>query len=387
MKVSRLRRVERESTEVRVRPLVAVIVTNIPAPYRIPVYELLDDGLSVDLRVIYTAERERNRHWVLPRSRVRSVILRSWVLTWRGRYIHFSRGMWSALRAASPDVVVTTGFNPPQLLAVCYCVVNRVPHVAQTDGTLRSESRLSPAHRVIRRLVASVSNAFVAASDEGTALQRSYGARAALTHKSPLAIDNARFNAVASDVKTTDLLFAGQLADVKNPLFALAVAERAAEKMDRRVSIAFVGEGPLRSRLEHAALKFSSRVDVTIAGFQQQADLPSWYGRSRVFLFPTSWDPWGLVANEAAAAGLPQIIAPAAGATGELVVDGRNGYVRELEVESWADLVAKLLSDEGLRARLGAAGRAAVADYSFRRAADGLRAAIVQAVGGEGGDA
>ena len=38
------------------------------------------------------------------------------------------------------------------------------------------------------------------------------------------------------------------------------------------------------------------------AGFARQEDLPRWYGASRVFLFPTQWDPWGVVANEACAA-------------------------------------------------------------------------------------
>ena len=83
------------------------VVTNIPTPYHIPVYDLLSDVHDFDVRVFYFAEREFDREWVLPEPRVESMVLPSSTLHWRGRDIHFSRGVWRELDRFRPDVVVT----------------------------------------------------------------------------------------------------------------------------------------------------------------------------------------------------------------------------------------------------------------------------------------
>jgi putative transposase len=53
-------------------------------------------------------------------------------------------------------------------------------------------------------------------------------------------------------------------------------------------------------------------------GYFSQNELPYYYALTRVFLFPTLLDPWGVVANEACAAGVPVITCSNAGAAGDL---------------------------------------------------------------------
>lgn len=356
------------------------LVTNIPVPYRIPVYELLDAD-EVDLTVVYTADRERNRHWVLPATTVRSIVLRSLVMEVRGKYIHFTPGVWAALRRSRPEVVITTGFNPPQLLAIAFCLTHRIPHIVQTDGTQQSEAILTPAHRIIRRLTARRSAAFVVASHSGADLVRSWGAESASIYRSPLAVDNLRFSTGPEPERDIDLLFSGQLSAVKNPLFALEVARRAAQHLGRRVRLTFIGTGPLLAQLEEAAQQVADDVDAEFAGFQQQDTLPDWYRRSRVFLFPTTWDPWGLVGNEAAAAGTPQVSSPHAGSAAELVGRGGAGFIEPLVADRWKDRAVELLTDDVLWTATSSAARQAVADLTYDAAESGLRLAILQAAG------
>ena len=85
---------------------------------------------------------------------------------------------------------------------------------------------------------------------------------------------------------------------------------------------------------------------------------------------------WGVVANEACAAGVPVLVSPYAGAAHELVADGENGRVLPLELETWSDAAAALLLDDELRARMGARGKEAVSSFSFEAAADALLAAV-----------
>jgi glycosyltransferase involved in cell wall biosynthesis len=113
-------------------------------------------------------------------------------------------------------------------------------------------------------------------------------------------------------------------------------------------------------------------LDVHFHGFASQNELPSLYQSARVFLFPTQADVWGIVANEACAAGLPVLVTPFAGVAGELVVDGRNGFVRELNIDEWSARAAQLLDDGGLWRSFSLDSLARVRRYHFDSAAQGI---------------
>jgi glycosyltransferase involved in cell wall biosynthesis len=162
------------------------------------------------------------------------------------------------------------------------------------------------------------------------------------------------------------------LIDIKNPLFALQVARGVAARIGRRVSLGVLGSGPLEAQLIEQAAKIDGEVELRRPGFVAQADVPAWFASARVFLFPTSWDPWGVVANEACMAGVPVIVTPHAGAAGELVREGVNGFVRPLDLDQWIEAGANLLQKADLHARFSAQGRQLVRHYNFHDAARGI---------------
>jgi glycosyltransferase involved in cell wall biosynthesis len=245
-----------------------------------------------------------------------------------------------------------------------------------TDGTVSSESKLGPLHRFLRSWVYRRSQAFVAAADAGLQIYRSYGCGEEHLFRSALCADNGAFAVHQASAKRFDLLFCGRLVDIKNPLFALRVARLAALDLARKVSVCFVGSGPLESEIRAAAAAMPE-LEVSLAGFAAREDLPGRYAEARIFLLPSLWDPWGVVANEACAAGLPVICSPHAGVAGELVRDGENGFVRELDARRWADAAVQLLRDAKQYAAMSAAARRiACDDYNFAAAADGLVAAV-----------
>lgn len=355
------------------------LVTNIPAPYRVPVYENLNILLGGRLRVIYLAPRENDRQWSIPNTTVDSTYLPPRVLKWHGRYIHFTSGVWETLVAIRPRTVITTGFNPPHLAAIFYCVLTRSRHVGQTDGSEFSEQRLHSVHRLLRRFTARVSAAFVTASDSGARLVSAWGAEPTAIFKSPLAVDNDLFAAAEAPDRDIDVLFVGRLAPVKQPHFVLDVANAAALTLRRRLKVCFVGSGPELARLQEQALAHSSTLDVRFAGFQERANLAGYYGRSKVMLFPTRWDPWGVVANEASAAGAVTITCPSAGAAGELIIDRVTGRVLKTDLGAWSAALRELLENADLRSELAFNARAKVAEFTTQEAALGLYRAIEHA--------
>jgi glycosyltransferase involved in cell wall biosynthesis len=365
-------------------PIRVAMVTNIPAPYRVPIYERLGADPDLAFKVFFCAGSEPDRNWQGQAPRYPHHFLPERFVTVGGRYIHLNPGMWRALAEFKPDVVITTGYNPTHLVAFAYARLHGAAHVVMTDGTAHSEgSTLTALHRLVRRVVFAGSRAFVGASQGSFDLLASYGVPRQRMRQSHLCADNAAFLASPAQDKVHDLLFCGRFVAIKNPLFAMSVAEGVARRLGRRVSLAFLGAGELEPRMREAAQPLADQLDVRFLGFAQPHELPAHYKRSRIFLFPSSWDPWGVVANEACMAGVPIVVTPEPGATGEIIRDGVNGFVRTLDVNAWVDAVCRLLSDEALYQRMSQAGPKLAAGYDFDHAAQGVKQAVLLATGKE----
>ena len=355
------------------------IVTNIPAPYRLPIYELLAEKRDLQLGLFFCNEREPDREWNLAQLKVPHVFLRGYVLRWRERFVHTNPGVWSALSAFQPDVVVTTGFNPTHLLAFAFARMRGVKHVAMTDGTAVSESALTFMHRWVRRWVYGRTQAFVGASEGSLELYRRYGVSTSATFKSHLCANNPAFTQTPRVPREFDFIFCGRFAEGKLPLFAIDVAERTARQLGRRVRLLLVGSGPLEARMREQADLCAEYVKTHFVGFARQAELPAHYARAKLMLFPTVGDTWGVVANEACAAGVPVLVSQRAGVAGDLVVDQKNGRVLPLDAAQWAEAAAELLRNEPAWQRMSASARAAVEPYTYANAAAGLADAIALA--------
>lgn len=355
-----------------------VEVTNNPVPYRVPVYELIARDPRVDMSVIYCVAREPGRRSDVPELRFDHVVLRENYKTRGDHNVHSNPDVFAQLNRLDPDVVVTDGFNPTCLYAFAWSVLRRRGHVSRTDGTIESEERLSWKHRAVRRIVYGMSDAFLGASEGTAALFRSYGIPDGKLFKFCLSVDNTRFKPMGPPHKHYDLMFCSRLVHVKRPLATIEVAEATARRLGRCVSLLIVGAGELEEPMR-ARAAIAENVHTTFHGFASQSELPALYQSARVFLFPTKLDTWGVVVNEACAAGLPVILTPHAGTAGELVHDGENGFVRELDLEQWSKAAATLLSDDAMYARFSARSMQLVSRYSFVDAAEGWVSAAVHA--------
>jgi len=349
------------------------IITNEPPPYRIPVFQRVARAPGITLQVIFCAKREPNRHWDLPPFEFDHRFLRERIATVKGRYIHNNPDVVLALRKFAPDVIVNDGLNPTQIYAFAYAYLKGIPHIPLTDGTDVSEEGLSRIHKAVRRIVYSRSAAFLSASAGGQRLFESYGASPERCFRSYLCIDNEAYQRVPrAEAEDYDFIFCGRIVPEKGPMFALEVARETARKLKRKVRILFVGSGEEEARIKSAATQLNEAVDAHFHGFALQKQLPSLYRSARVFLFPTHADVWGVVANEACAAGLPVMVSPHAGVAGELVIDGENGYVSTLDPYFWAEQAARLLAQTDLWESFSRRSLALVREYTFDNAAQGL---------------
>lgn len=365
----------------RGKTLRVAVVTNIPAPYRVVVYDKVACNFDIEFHAFYSAESEPDRHWNLPEFVHAHTFLKKRMLTRNGRFIHNNPDIWGHLRAFKPDVVVTTGYNPTQLYAFAYSMMYGVQHVPMTDGTDVSEANLSAVHRVLRHYVLRRSRAFIAASNGGRRLFQQYGVLDHRVFFSPLCANTAvDWSIEGATADKVDFIFSGRLVATKNPSFFLEVAQRVSKIMRRQIKVVILGSGPLIDQLKFDANAMRKDVDVVFAGYVDQSSIPVWFKSSKIFLFPTKFDPWGVVANEACLAGLPVITSQYAGVANELVIDRVNGYVLKLDADLWAEKAANLLQDESLYQSMATQSIQLVRRYSFENAAKGIVAAARMAV-------
>jgi glycosyltransferase involved in cell wall biosynthesis len=349
------------------------LVTNEPPPYRVPIFNKIARVPGIEFQVIFCCRREPNRHWNLPPLEFDHVFLKERITTVNGRYIHNNPDVVPALSRFSPDVVVTDGFNPTSLYAFAYAWFKGIPHVPMTDGTDISEQALSGVHRTIRRFVYARSAAFLSASVGGDRLYQSYGIPLERCFKSCLCVDNSAFTPAADqEQKQYDFIFCGRMEPGKSPLFALNVALDVAKKMNKKISILFAGSGSEEESVKRAAALQPELLHAHFHGFATQQELPALYRSARIFLFPTLADVWGVVANEACAAGLPVIVSPHAGVVGELVLNGQNGFVCDIDIDLWAERSILLLTEPDLYRRFSERSLSLVSQYNFDNGATGL---------------
>jgi UDP-glucose:(heptosyl)LPS alpha-1,3-glucosyltransferase len=109
-------------------------------------------------------------------------------------------------------------------------------------------------------------------------------------------------------------------------------------------------------------------------------DTERFYRAADVFLFPTAYEAFPLVALEAAASGLPLVATPVNGVE-ELLGDGEAGLLVERDANAMGDALATLALDASRRRGMGQAARRRSEQYTWEAAADGVLAAWDEVVG------
>jgi glycosyltransferase involved in cell wall biosynthesis len=350
------------------------LLTEIPAPYRIPLFNALAE--RVELQVLFLADRDPRRgfyelhddEWRFDHRVLGGPQLR------RGhRWVVLSRGVVRALRRFRPDAVGVGGWNQPAFwLALAYCRTRRIPLLVWIESTARdARSEARPLALARGAMVRGAAGAFV----PGTAsaeFARSLGVE--LVELAPNAIDASVFEQAAVDRSgrpSCTFLYAGRL-DVEKGLDTLLEAFR-----DVPGELVVVGAGSDEERLRRLAPD-----RVRFEGPKDRDELVRYYADADVFVLPSRSEPWGMVLNEAAAAGLPLIASEEAGAAHDLVEEGGNGYrVRAGDVAALRAALDRLAKDADLRARLGARSRELAARFTPEAWADGVAGLAARAGG------
>ncbi|HKB99248.1 MAG TPA: glycosyltransferase family 4 protein [Terriglobales bacterium] len=373
-----------------------VILTEIIAPYRIPVFNVLARRAGLDLHVIFLAETDETlRQWRVYKNEIcfSHQILPSW--RWRAGRGNFliNRGLWSALNNANPQVIICGGYNyAASWEALLWARRQRVPFV------LWSESNSHDA-RAGRAWVESLKayflrhcDRFVVPGKASFEYLKMLGCAEASILTAPNAVDNGLFATQAESTRrhatefrdrlklpSRFILFVGRLVPEKGVFDLLEAYAKLESGVRLEVGLVFAGDGASREELAQRAKRISPGV-VCFPGFAQREDLAGIYALAECLALPTHSDPWGLVVNEAMACGLPIIVSSVAGCSADLVDDGWNGYVvPPRDSEKLSAAINCVVRRPELRQSMSAHSLERIRSYSPETCAEGLAAAAISA--------
>ena len=338
-----------------------VLVSNFPTPYREPVFQAVAKELPGEFTVIYSQPTESDHRWQFPLG------------DYSKKYLKGKAQIWRELSSLDPAVVITNGYKPSHLLTFLWAKFHGKLHVAMTDGWLKSEQHLAFFHPWLRKYILGRSAAFLGASNHSLELLQHDGAKTQASFLSYRCANNALFAGLEEGPRPFDLMFSGQFIERKMPGFFVEVARRVHAKLPS-LRLLMIGDGPLREStlksLDAAGIAYDYR------RFLTQEELPSRYASAKLLLFPTLQECWGVVANEACAAGTPVITCDNTALDGELVHQGENGLVLPLDAGVWADEVVRLLEDRPRWQQFSSRSKEMVSRYDYEIAARGILSAI-----------
>jgi glycogen synthase len=181
-------------------------------------------------------------------------------------------------------------------------------------------------------------------------------------------VDSARFHPTetpAAQAGSVRILYVGQILPHKGVHALVEAVKLLRERLGPgRFTLDIVGGSvwpEYLSQIEQQIAAAGLGDVVRLKGKMDRALLPDVYRHHDILAFPSAWDePFSITLLEAMSSGLA-VVATRTGGTPELVAQGVNGLVVERDNgRAMADAIESLISDPGMRLRLGQEARKTV---------------------------
>jgi len=377
------------------------IVTTHPIQYYAPVFRLLHQRQSIEIKVFYTwGESALKKHdpgfnktieWDIP-------LLEGYPYEWvdntsadPGSH-HFkgviNPGITSQISQWQPGALLVFGWAYQGHLKVMRHFKNKVPVYFRGDSTLLdAPSGIKGFFRspFLKWVYKHIDHAFYVGTNNKLYFQK-FGLQQSQLSFAPHAVDNDRFAGDRSDEAAalrdslkiesgdTVILFAGKFENKKAPdLLLKAFVELA----PTGVHLLFVGNGYLRSSLQHAAGGYGN---IHFLDFQNQSFMPVVYQACDIFCLPSRGpgETWGLAVNEAMACGKAVVVSDKVGCAIDLV-DSSNGSVfRSDNVDELGLVLKGLVNSKQLLPVMGKQSAKRIVPFNFSAVAQAIEEKVLE---------
>lgn len=297
----------------------------------------------------------------------------------------------------NPQVLVLSGYSFPESLASLLVASQRSLPVVVCSESNRHDAPRRPWTEALKRRLLNLAQAGLVGGEPQAAYLQQLGVAPEAIFRGYNAVDNDHFAAAhhwrdQGEQARNQLglppryLLAVTRFTAKKNLFRLiegyALWRRNAPVEQQQLRLLILGDGPLRTQLEAQVEALGLREWVLLPGPCSYGDLPSRYGLAEAFIHASTVEQWGLVVNEAMAAGLSVLVSSTCGCAPELVQPGVTGL--RFDPHSAASIAAAIrwwcALPVAVTQRIAAASGQRVATYGPQAFAAGVEAASNHAI-------
>lgn len=358
-----------------------IFCTNIPSPYRVEFFNEL--GKYCSLTVLYErkSSSERNEAWkggnaenfqevylqleMVGVDRSRGPALKNYVKEHHSDFLFFTNYVspatmeaiiWCRLHNRKYYIEYDGGFNKKDTffkgLFKKFLLRGAVGHFTTADEHIKYLMSLGiKKSQIIKYPFTSISDKDIINANVLTTQGRKYFKRKIGVCEEKMILSVGRFSYANGYGKGYDVLM------------------KLAEFLDSSIGIYIVGDEPTQEFLDWKQRKHLEHVH--FVGFRSKKDLEEYYAAADLFTLLSRGDIWGLVINEAMSYGLPIITSSLCIAGTELVEDGDNGYVVDLDnFEALKARFIELISDDALLEAFGKRSSMKIGRYTIRSMAE-----------------
>lgn len=365
-----------------------LFLANLPSTYRVDFFREL--GKYCELTVLFELRhaKDRNDKWhaSVDNRNYNAVFLKPLI---KRDSEALCPGVIKYLNREMFDTIVIGGYSTlTGLLAVSYLKLKKIPFILNCDGGFakKSEKRI---YFWIKKFFIGSAKKWLSPGEIADEYLLYYGAKREGIYHYPFTsvkADDVLPNVMSSEMKNkfkNDLgfsqekklcLFVGSLI----PRKGFDILTEALKSVDIPLQLAVVGGKPTKEyeEMANSCIEKNKNVSIEFIDFKSKEELKDYYYAADLFLLPTREDIWGLVVNEAMAAGLPIITTNNCGAGLELLGKVCHAIVPVEDVETLQKEINYVLRDEVLLEQMAQRNLEIIRGFTIEKMAEAVTTLI-----------
>ncbi|MEH2374714.1 glycosyltransferase family 4 protein [Nostoc sp.] len=293
----------------------------------------------------------------------------------------------SILKEVNPSVIAIAGyFRPAMLFALAWCLWHRKPAILLSETTENDAPRSWWREVLKSIIITKYKSALVGGQPHKRYLVKLGMPIEAIFIGYDVVGNEAfhpdRIKPLPRPINNPYFLAVNRFIPKKNLSFLISSYVNYHQIMgDNAWDLVICGEGQMRLNLKQQILEVGLKKHIHLPGFLQQDELFPYFAHATCFIHASIQEQWGLVVNEAMAAGLPVIVSNRCGCYEDLVLESINGFGFDPEnQQELTQLMVKISSGELDLQAMGQASLEHIQKFSPDYFAQGLMQAVEYAL-------
>jgi glycosyltransferase involved in cell wall biosynthesis len=320
-------------TDITQRDLILDLIwlTNIPAPYRIPTWHILNRRLN--FKILFLNSTEMGRNWDLSTEmkglKYVNLNLRAvYFIKSLPLYLNFIQPIRAIRELKSRAIYIDGWESPAFFISALYAKRQGTKIIYGYRSTQASHRFNNILIRKLRSSIFSKADFIVTAGSASTKAVEAMGIvpKKIITLFNPVDVSWFHSYSQSHRVEQTHghrFIYVGQLIERKNVFPVICAFAAIRTELD---TLIIAGDGVLAQSLKELAQTLCISDSVIFSGHQSQEELAKLYARSNTLILASTNEVWGLVVNEALASGLHVVVSEKCGVA-DFIKDMKGVYL------------------------------------------------------------